>query len=99
MIVLLNAWSTPSPKKPLPMALLAIGSMLESEVDYTIVDGTTRQDVEEAYGPLPGLPSSFVIARNGSVCYTHVGVPRPEGDEKLQDAIRRVFEAEIRSLL
>jgi hypothetical protein len=39
MIVLLNAWSTPSPKKPLPMALLALGSMLEGEFDYTIVDG------------------------------------------------------------
>jgi thiol-disulfide isomerase/thioredoxin len=71
----------------------------EMKMNYTIVDGTTRQDIEEAYGPLPGLPSSFVISRNGSVCYTHVGVPRPEGDEKLQDAIRRVFEAEIRSLL
>ena len=71
----------------------------EYKMNYTIVDGTTRHDVEDAYGPLPGLPSSFVIARDGSVCYTHVGVPRPEGDEKLQDAIRRVFEAEIRSLL
>ena len=39
MIVLLNPWSTPSPKKPLPMSLLAIGSMLEGELDYTIVDG------------------------------------------------------------
>jgi len=71
----------------------------EHKMNYTIVDGTTRQDVEEAYGPLPGIPSSFVIARNGSVCYEHVGVPRPEGGEKLQDAIRRVFESEIRSLL
>ena len=71
----------------------------EHQMNYTIVDGTTRQDVEEAYGPLPGIPSSFVIARNGSVCYEHVGVPRPGENEKLQDAIRRVFEAEIRSLL
>ena len=71
----------------------------EHKMNYTIVDGTTRQDVEEAYGPLPGLPSSFVIARNGSVCYEHVGVPRPEPNEKLHDAIRRVFEAEIKSLL
>ena len=69
------------------------------KMNYTIVDGTTRQDVEEAYGPLPGIPTSFVIARNGLVCYEHVGVPRPEGDEKLHDAIRRVFEEEIRSLL
>jgi len=71
----------------------------EHKMNYTIVDGTTRQDVEEAYGPLPGIPSSFVIARNGSVCYEHVGVPRPKPDEKLQDAIRRTFEAEIKSLL
>jgi thiol-disulfide isomerase/thioredoxin len=71
----------------------------KQKMNYTIVDGTTRQDIEEAYGPLPGLPSSFVIARDGAVCYTHVGVPRPEPNENLQDAIRRVFEAEIRSLL
>ena len=39
MIVLFNPWSTPSPKKPLPMSLLAIGSLLEGEFDYRIVDG------------------------------------------------------------
>jgi radical SAM superfamily enzyme YgiQ (UPF0313 family) len=39
VIVLLNPWSTPSPKKPLPMSLLALGSTLEGEFDYTIVDG------------------------------------------------------------
>ena len=44
MIVLFNPWSTPSPKKPLPMSLLAIGSMLEGEFDYTIVDGNVEAD-------------------------------------------------------
>ena len=39
MIVLFNPWSTPSPKKPLPMSLLALGSVLEGEFDYAIVDG------------------------------------------------------------
>jgi len=39
------------------------------------------------------------MTRNGSVCYEHVGVPRPAPNEKLQDAIRRVFETEIKSLL
>jgi thiol-disulfide isomerase/thioredoxin len=68
-------------------------------MNYTIVDGTTRTDVEEAYGPLPGIPTSFVIARNGTVCYHHVGVPRPKEGETLEDGIRRTFEAEIRSLL
>jgi len=44
MIVLFNPWSTPSPKKPLPMSLLAVGSMLEGEFDYRIVDGNLEPD-------------------------------------------------------
>ena len=44
MIVLLNPWSTPSPKKPLPMSLLALGALLEGERDYAIVDGNIEAD-------------------------------------------------------
>ena len=44
MIVLFNPWSTPSPKKPLPMSLLALGSVLEGEFDYGIVDGNLEAD-------------------------------------------------------
>ena len=44
MIVLFNPWSTPSPKKPLPMSLLAIGSMLEGEFECRIVDGNLEAD-------------------------------------------------------
>ena len=43
MIVLVNPWSTPS-KPPLPMALLALGSHLEGEFDYRIVDGNVDPD-------------------------------------------------------
>ncbi|OFW40640.1 MAG: B12-binding domain-containing radical SAM protein [Acidobacteria bacterium RIFCSPLOWO2_12_FULL_67_14b] len=44
MIVLFNPWSTPSPKRPLPMSLLALGSMLEGEFEYCIVDGNVEAD-------------------------------------------------------
>ena len=44
MIVLFNPWSTPSPKKPLPMSLLAVGSMLEGEFEYCFVDGNLDAD-------------------------------------------------------
>ena len=44
MIVLFNPWSTPSPKKPLPMSLLAVGSVLEGEFEYRIVDGNIEPD-------------------------------------------------------
>jgi len=44
VIVLFNPWSTPSSKKPLPMSLLALGSVLEGEFDYCIVDGNLEAD-------------------------------------------------------
>lgn len=44
MIVLFNPWSTPSPKKPLPMSLLALASTLEGEFPYAIVDGNLEAD-------------------------------------------------------
>ena len=47
MIVLFNPWSTPSPKKPLPMSLLALGALLEGEFDYAIVDGNVEADPVE----------------------------------------------------
>ena len=44
MIILYNPWSTPSKKKPLPMSLLAIASVLEGEHAYEIVDGNLLAD-------------------------------------------------------
>jgi hypothetical protein len=44
MIVLYNPWSTPSGKKPLPMSLLALASMIEGEHAYRIVDGNLEAD-------------------------------------------------------
>lgn len=60
MIALVNPWCTPS-KPSLPMSLLALGSMLEGEVDYAIVDGNLDPDPVEtilalhASTPLTGL--------------------------------------------
>jgi thiol-disulfide isomerase/thioredoxin len=71
----------------------------QAKMTYTIVDATKRTDFEEAFGPLPGLPTSFMIARDGSICTTHIGLPRPDKGERLQDRIRRTFEAEIKALL
>jgi anaerobic magnesium-protoporphyrin IX monomethyl ester cyclase len=44
MIVLLNPWSTPSPKRPLPMSLLALAALLDGEFDWEIVDGNLVPD-------------------------------------------------------
>ncbi len=44
MIVLLNPWSTPSHKKPLPASLLALAAVLEGKHEYAIVDGNVEAD-------------------------------------------------------
>ena len=45
MIVLVNPASTPSPRKPLPMSILAVAALLEGEQTYTIVDGNVEGDL------------------------------------------------------
>ena len=66
VIVLFNPWSTPSPKKPLPMSLLALGSLLEGEFDYRIVDGNVEPDpVGDDPRASPSGRRSRAIARHG----------------------------------
>jgi cytochrome c biogenesis protein CcmG/thiol:disulfide interchange protein DsbE len=47
-----------------------------------------QTDVEDAYGPLWAVPTTFVIGRDGSVCNKHIG-----------PATREQLEAEIKALL
>lgn len=63
MIVLINPWSTPSPKRPLPMSLLALASRLEGEFAYEIVDGNLCSD-----------PVAAVVAMAAATPLTAIGV-------------------------
>ena len=67
MIVLFNPWSTPSPKKPLPMSLLAIGSMLEGRYDYCIVDGNVEAEGEVVGSVSGGCVEGAVVTEALSV--------------------------------
>jgi thiol-disulfide isomerase/thioredoxin len=57
-----------------------------NKVNYPLVQVTA--EVEEAYGPVFGLPTSILVARDGSVCKRHFG---PLSREEL--------EKELKSLL
>lgn len=57
-------------------------------MQYPLLDASDRPDVEDAFGPIVGMPTSFLLAPDGSVCKTHLGYTRKEQ-----------FEAEIRALL
>lgn len=58
------------------------------KMNYPILLGEGREDLQEAYGPIWGLPSSFIISRDGKVCRKHIGIA-PEA----------VFEKEVVALM
>jgi len=60
--------------------------MKEYHMNYPVVQMTA--DVESAWGPFYGYPTSFVVARDGSICTKHLG-----------PATKEQFESEIKGLL
>ena len=67
-------------------------------MNYTVLDGNDRDDVERAFGPFVGLPTTLVIGRDGSICARHVGIPSL-GTGSLEKSSRESFEASVRPLL
>jgi hypothetical protein len=53
-----------------------------------VLVGDGRNDVQEAYEPLLGLPTTFTIGREGKICRQHTGY-----------TAKRTFEEEIQALL
>ncbi len=71
------------------------------KMNYPVVNGDEQQDaIDNAYGPLFGLPMSFVISRDGRICQKHLGLPGATAttspDEK---TVKGIFEAQIKALL
>jgi thiol-disulfide isomerase/thioredoxin len=60
----------------------------EYKMNYPIVLGEGREDVQDAYGPIWGIPASFIISKDGKVCRKHMGI-----------APKAVFEKELIALM
>jgi thiol-disulfide isomerase/thioredoxin len=60
----------------------------EMKMNYPILQGLGHDDVQDAYGPILGIPVSVLISRDGKICATHTGLTGKD-----------VFEREIRALL
>ena len=58
------------------------------DVNYSMLVGLGQEDFLEAYGPIWGVPMTFFIDREGTVCRTHAGI-----------ATRDEFEKDISDLL
>lgn len=57
------------------------------KMNYPVLIGTGREDMERVFG-LTGLPTSFIISREGRICRQHTGFAPTEQ-----------FEREIKALL
>ena len=44
------------------------------KMNYPILLGEGREDVQDAYGPIWGIPASFIISKDGRVCRKHLGI-------------------------
>jgi len=60
----------------------------EYKMNYPILLGEGREDVQDAYGPIWGIPASFIISKDGRVCRKHMGI-----------APKAVFEKEVLALM
>ena len=54
----------------------------ELSVNYPMLDANKRTDVEEAYGPMWGLPTTVIVDREGKVHKKHSGIASKEQFEE-----------------
>src|SRR5439155_6054899 len=45
------------------------------KMNYPVLQGLGHEDVQEAYGPIFGIPVNVVISREGKICVRHTGLP------------------------
>ena len=48
------------------------------KVNYPLLDANNRKDVEDAFGPMWGLPTTIVVGRDGKVAKRHSGIATKE---------------------
>jgi thiol-disulfide isomerase/thioredoxin len=60
----------------------------EMGMNYPVLQGLGHDAVQDAYGPILGIPVSVMISRDGKICATHTGLTGKD-----------VFEKEIEALL
>jgi peroxiredoxin len=59
----------------------------ELGITYPVLVGAGRYDLQEAFGPLVGFPTSFVIGRDGRICAQHTGIATQGDLERILAAL------------
>lgn len=60
----------------------------QMKMNYLVLQGLDHDEVQDAFGPIFGIPVTAVISRDGKVCAKHTGLTSKDA-----------FEKEIKSLL
>jgi peroxiredoxin len=58
------------------------------KMNYPVLVGADHEDLQEAYGPMVGIPTTMLIGRDGTICTKYMG---PQSYER--------FERDIKALL
>jgi hypothetical protein len=58
------------------------------KMNYIVLQGLGNEKVQDAYGPMLGLPVTVLISRDGRICAKHTGM-----------ASKAALEAHIKALL
>jgi thiol-disulfide isomerase/thioredoxin len=75
VVVGISADDTPEQLKPF---------VAEYKMSYPVLVGKGRDDVQEALGPVWGLPTTLLITRDGKICRKHMGLaPKAEFEKEI----------------
>jgi peroxiredoxin len=53
----------------------------EHKISYPVLQALGHREVVSAFGPLRGVPTTYIISRDGKLCAKHIGVTAREGFE------------------
>lgn len=60
----------------------------DMKINYPLLVGLGREDVQDAYGPLWALPLTVIIGRDGNIEYRHTGIAtKEEFDQAIKAAL------------
>lgn len=62
--------------------------VMQMKMNYPVLQGLGHDDMQDAFGPMFGIPVTAIISRDGKICAKHAGLSSKEE-----------FEKQIKSLL
>jgi thiol-disulfide isomerase/thioredoxin len=62
------------------------------KMNYPVLQGKDHDDIQNAYGPLVGIPVTVVISRDARMCVKHLGISSRESFEKEVNSLLAPFD-------